>query len=139
MAQYDDGKREHDPRPKTVGLIGCLGLTMLAICIPLAGILAGPLPWMAALLPLAVIVGLGISIIAIWLAKPRKAHLREIAELQRQLAELNERLTNLETMDSFERRLAFRETQAAQQSQPVQSAAMPDPIPPPMPQREQNA
>lgn len=122
----DEPENDRDSRLHTVKQIGGLGVAMLAICIPLSPSIGHSSPLLAGLLPLAVIVGVGVTMITVWLTPRRNANARELAELQRQVAELNERLTNLETIDSFERRMAHREA-AAQSLLQSQVASSPFP------------
>ncbi|MHB0936438.1 MAG: hypothetical protein ACYC6A_08615 [Armatimonadota bacterium] len=141
MMEPDEERELHeDPRLKALGKVGGFWLGLLAICALMATNLADYSSLMVGLLVLAAIAGMCISMVAIWISPARKANSREIAEMQREIAELSARLANLEMIDSFERRLAQREAQAQLQqappSPPTNTASTPDVMPPTQPRIE---
>lgn len=138
-----DQEERNESRTQMVSKVGGFGVAMLAICIPLSAIIGDYSHLLAALLPLAVIAGTSVSMVTIWLTSSRKANSREIEELKQQVADLHARLSNLEMMDSYERRLAQREAQAqiqqAPPATPTYSTIMPDVIQPTQPRTERQA
>jgi len=99
---------EKDPRPGNLIRLGCIGSTLLALCIPIAITIGLKEPLLAIVLPLAVVAGFTIGLLVIWFTPLRKADTRELEAIKGQLAGLDQRLSNLEMIDSYERRRAER-------------------------------
>lgn len=112
-----------DQRPAIIARLGGYMIAMLGICVPLCAIMGAFAGAIALLLPVAVIVGMSLCMTVIWFTpvQRNKTNAREIAELQTQIADLHKRLSNLEIMDSFERR--------HMQSASMPSTASPHPAP----------
>jgi len=133
MTEQDEQARL-TARMKMVEKIGGMGIAMLAICIPIVAIIQDAPLLLLALLPILVIIGTGVGMVTVWRSSSHIADSREIEELQRQVADLHARLSNLEMMDSYERRLAQREAQAelhqGPSTPPTDGTSTPDVIQP---------
>ena len=102
-----ESETKTDVRVQATGTIWGIAVGMMAVSIPLADITH------TAAIPLAVIVGAAVGTCAVW----RSGRQNEIPRVspttnndqiaaQQRIAELEERLANLETINNFERRLA---------------------------------
>jgi hypothetical protein len=94
---------QKDTRMETTGAIWGMATGMLALSIPLSSVTQ------TAFIPLIVIAGAAIGTVAVWRGGAKnespKGNKEQLAAQQR-IAELEERLANLETINNFERRLA---------------------------------
>ena len=101
-----------DARPDAIGQVWGTAIGMLAVCIPLCVLLK------SGAIPIIVIVGAVLVSMHIWQTESRQtADADEEAEaLRTRIAELEERLANVEVINSFEERLAER-TIARQQEE----------------------
>lgn len=104
-----------DARPDAIGRVWGISLAMLGICIPLCVLLK------SAALPIIVIGAAALVSMLIWQSESRKnaAADKDAEALRARIQELEERLANVEVINSFEERLAERtlaraEAQAAQ-------------------------
>jgi len=119
MPYPGDPRQEKDYRPGAITRIGCVGVSMLAISAGLAAYTAAIIGIYALILPLIIILAIVIGILVVWYVPADKRYAHRLDVLQDQLLHLNDRLTNLETIDAFERKMAQRDAQAmaAQQAQ----------------------
>lgn len=94
---------QKDVRMETTGAIWGMAMGMLAISIPLSSVTQ------TAFIPLAVIASAAVGTVAVWRGGAKNASPKgnkEQLAAQQRIAELEERLANLETINNFERRLA---------------------------------
>lgn len=93
-----------DARPDAIGQVWGTAVGMLAICIPLCVLLK------SAALPIIVICAAGLVSMYVWKNEPRKTATadQEAEALRARIQELEERLANVEVINSFEERLAER-------------------------------
>ena len=93
-----------DARPDAIGQVWGTAIGMLAICIPLCVLLK------SGALPIMVICAAVLVSMYVWKTEPQKtANANQEAEaLRTRIAELEERLANVEVINSFEERLAER-------------------------------
>jgi len=116
MHQHQNDNAPEDVRVKVVSTIWGCAVGMLGICIPLVAISrTGPI------LPLLVIVGAAVATAIVWSGNVNAASTRsdaaneqkEMDELRKRVAELEERLSNVETIDRFEHHLAEKTLKGA--------------------------
>jgi len=107
-----DPRQEKDYRPGAITRIGCIGVPMLVISAGLAAYTVTAIGVYALILPLLIILAIVIGILVVWYIPADKRYAHRLDVLQEQLLHLNNRLTNLETIDAFERRMAQRNAQA---------------------------
>ena len=81
-------------------------LSGLALCIPLSGILMRTSPLAAG----ALILGAGLMAVRIWSSGERRVILKENEKLAKRVEDLEERLANLEMIDSLEAHFAAKHT-----------------------------
>ena len=99
---------QEDVRVKTTGAIWGMATGMLGISIPLSAVTE------TAFIPVVVIVGAVIGTVAVWRGGAKSEAGQQSATAssndaaQKRIAELEERLANLETINNFERHLAER-------------------------------
>ncbi len=105
--------KEEDIRVKLLGTIWGCAMGMLGICIPLMAVAGRSMGDFAAVLPLGVVAGAASASIAVLshfkgsASSAAATHdARQMTQQATRLHELEERLANLETINSFERRLA---------------------------------
>ena len=101
--------KEEDIRVKLLGTIWGCATGMLGICIPLMAIAQDASGGFAAVLPLGVVAGAATATIAVlshFKGSASSASVTHDAQQTARLHELEERLANMETINSFERRLA---------------------------------
>ena len=93
-----------DFRPDAIGQVWWAALAMLAICIPLGAVLK------SGAIPLVVIGGAVLATMYVWKTNPQKTSRAEdeAETLRAKIRELEERLANVEIINSFEERLAER-------------------------------
>ena len=100
---------EKDNRPLALGCVGFIGLSLFALCIPLAALIAGHVPGQLVLaLPFATIAGTAVALIVVWLAPTRKNVMRDLHEIRAEMAAMEGRLSNLEMITAFEQRRTAR-------------------------------
>lgn len=127
MANEDPTERKTDPRVAGITIVGGITLAGLGLCIPLMLLASGTM--IAAALPLAMIVGSGLLSARIWSSGERHVNEKANEKLTERLAELEERLANLEMVDSVEAHFAERH----------RSPEAPTMGPPPPPIQETNS
>jgi hypothetical protein len=91
-----------DVRVQATATIWAMAVGMMVFSVPLSQITE------SAVIPLAVIAGSAIGTFAVWRPGTKKegSSTKEQVAAQQRIAELEERLANLETINNFERRLA---------------------------------
>lgn len=97
-----------DPRVSGIATVGWITLAALAICIPLSAVLKSSSALAAGALPLVIILGAGLMAVRIWSSGERLVNQKENEALRRQIAALEERLSNLEMIDSMEAHFAHK-------------------------------
>jgi Tfp pilus assembly protein PilN len=97
-------QRTGDPRVSGIATVGWITLAGLALCVPLAALLKSPL--IAGALPLALILGSGLMAMRIWSSREKLVNQKENEVLTKRISELEERLSNLEMIDSLEAHFA---------------------------------
>ncbi|MHB0937443.1 MAG: hypothetical protein ACYC6A_13735 [Armatimonadota bacterium] len=112
MTYPGDPRQEKDYRPGAITRIGCIGVSMLAISAGMAAYTVTAVGVYALILPLLIILAIVIGILVVWYVPADKRYAHRLEVLQDQLLHLNDRLTNLETIDAFERKMAQRDAQA---------------------------
>jgi hypothetical protein len=102
MEKEPETKTESDVRVQATGTIWGLAVGMMAISIPLSSVTE------TAFIPLFVIAGAAVGTVAVWRPGTKKegTSTKEQIAAQQRIAELEERLANLETINNFERHLA---------------------------------
>lgn len=116
---------QEDIRVKSTGAIWGMSMGMLALSIPLSAVTQ------TAFIPVVVIAGASVATLGVWWRPGIKGGKpptnKEQLNAQQRIAELEERLANLETINNFERRLAeetLKRQNAGQQISP--GKVMPD-------------
>ena len=99
-------EQESDPRVAGIVTVGWASLGALALCIPITGVLKESSALAAGLLPLAIILGAGMLAVRIWSSGEKLVNKQLNEALNSRLSELEERLANLETIDSMEEHFA---------------------------------
>lgn len=123
-----------DPRVSGIATVGWITLAGLGLCVPLSTILGRLSPLLAGAIPLTILVGAGLMAVRIWSSGEKLVNQRENEALKDRIDELDERLKNLEMIDSLEAHFA--------QKHGSRLAQTPDPPtmgPPPPPTREETA
>ena len=105
--------RKTDPRVAGISTLGWVTLSALALSIPIMGILKSASAVAAAALPLAIILGSGVLAVRIWSSGEKLVNRKETDALKARLAQLEERLGNLEMIDSLEAHFAEKHSQSA--------------------------
>lgn len=105
-----------DPRVDGLVTVGWVTLAALGISIPLTGIIAGYSGWMAPLLPFGILIGSGLMAMRIWSSGERQVNREANEALAARIQELEERLANLEMVDSLEAHFAERHRSASPSS-----------------------
>ena len=95
-----------DPRTAGIATVSWVTLSGLALCIPLSGILMRTSPLAAG----ALILGAGLMAVRIWSSGERRVILKENEKLAKRVEDLEERLANLEMIDSLEAHFAAKHT-----------------------------
>jgi hypothetical protein len=103
-----ESEKPGDPRVEGIATIGWITLAALGICIPLTGIVGAFAGAAAALVPLSILVGAGLMAMRIWSSGEKQVHLKENEALQGRIRDLEERLANLEMVDSLEAHFAAK-------------------------------
>ncbi len=101
-----ENARGNTRRVAGIAAVGATSLCMLGLSIPLAAILARYSIWMAGALPLAILIGAGIMTARIWFQPDTPLSPTETEALRERVRELEERLANLEMIDSVEAHFA---------------------------------
>jgi hypothetical protein len=97
-----DRTPERDTRPWILGGVGCLGLCLVAVTIPVGITLAAMgNGLLSVLLPVLALFATAVTLAIIWLAPPRRNVNAELDALRAQVHDLHERLSNLEMIDSY--------------------------------------
>lgn len=95
---------QKDVRMETTGAIWGMAMGMLALSIPLSAVTQ------TAFIPVVVIAGAAVASLGVWwrpgINSGNPSTNKEQLTAQQRIAELEERLANLETINNFERRLA---------------------------------
>lgn len=95
-----------DPRISGIATVGWVTLAGLSLCIPLSAILMKSSPLAAGALPIAMIVGAGLMAVRIWSSGEKLVNQKENEKLSKRIEDLEERLGNLEMIDSLEAHFA---------------------------------
>lgn len=95
-----------DPRVSGIATVGWIALAGLALCVPLSGVLMRASPLAAGLLPITIILGAGLMAVRIWSSGEKLVNQKENEKLVKRVEELEERLGNLEMIDSLEAHFA---------------------------------
>ena len=106
MHSSDKDEKNSDPRVAGIATVGWVTLSALALCIPLTasvGVFSGAA---AMAIPLAVILGAGVMAVRIWSSGERTVNQAGNDELANRIGKLEERLANLEMIDSVEAHFA---------------------------------
>lgn len=106
MAKDEDHNGKSDPRVAGITAVGWGTFLFLGLCIPMMFAVSNPL--VAAALPLSLIVGAGLLSARIWSSGERHVNQKANEKLTERIAELEERLLNLEMVDSVEAHMAER-------------------------------
>ena len=107
-ADQDDDKKPGDPRVEGIATVGWVTLAALGICIPLSAIIGETAGWLTPILPLSIIFGAGIMAVRIWSSGEKQVNQKENDALRQRIEDLEERLGNLEVVDSLEAHMAER-------------------------------
>jgi hypothetical protein len=99
-----------DPRTAGIATVGWITLSGLALCIPLSVILMRTSPLAAGALSIALILGAGLMAMRIWSSGKRLVNQKENEKLAKRVEDLEERLANLEMIDSLEAHFAAKHT-----------------------------
>ncbi|MDA1001644.1 MAG: hypothetical protein O2807_14150 [bacterium] len=95
-----------DPRVSGIATVGWITLAGLALCVPLSAIIGRMSPLMAGAIPLALIVGAGLMAVRIWSSGEKLVNQKENEALKNRIEDLEDRLKNLEMIDSLEAHFA---------------------------------
>ena len=101
-----ESESESDPRVEGIATVGWVTLAALGISIPLSAIGGAFTGWLAAALPLTIILGAGIMSMRIWSSGEKLVNEKENEALKDRIQDLEERLANLEMVDSLEAHFA---------------------------------
>ena len=106
----------HDIRLSMTSKIWAYSTGMFALCIPLAAVMTREIGALSLVLPCAIVAGATGSTVAVWLfgsrvTTPQSLPAAHEQQHLHQLKQLDERLSNIETISSYER-LAYAESLA---------------------------
>jgi hypothetical protein len=107
-----DNNRENIARVAGTAIVGITSLLMLGLSTLLAAILARYSIWLAGALPLAILVGAGFLTARIWFQGEKSDSPTETEILRERVKDLEERLANLEMIDSVEAHFANKQQAA---------------------------
>jgi hypothetical protein len=99
-------EKRGDPRVEGIATVGWITLAALGVCIPLTAVIGEFAGAMAVLFPLAVLLGSGIMAMRIWSSGERRVNEENREALTERVRDLEERLANLEMIDSLEAHFA---------------------------------